>query len=119
MELRRPGLITRLGAPFRGMGQRFILISLVIAGFGFMLLSKSDAVFVDRLRTAIADAATPALEVATHPVEAFNRGLENIRRATASSPPGSLPTGGGHSSKASWSMPGSETVPPKARPRSP
>lgn len=83
MELRRPGLIARLGMPLRGMGQRFILISLVIAGFGFMLLSKSDAVLVDRLRTTVADVAAPVLEAATHPVEAFGRGLANIRELFA------------------------------------
>ncbi|MDH3241071.1 MAG: rod shape-determining protein MreC [Alphaproteobacteria bacterium] len=83
MELRRPGLIARLSAPLRGMGQRFILISLVIAGFGFMLLGKSDVVLVDRLRSSVADVAAPMLEAATHPVQAFNRGLTNIRELFA------------------------------------
>jgi rod shape-determining protein MreC len=83
MELRRPGVIARIAAPLRGMGQRFILISLVIAGFGFMLLGKSDAVFVERMRATVADVAAPVLEAATHPVEVFNRGVVNIRELFA------------------------------------
>jgi rod shape-determining protein MreC len=79
MEYRRPGLITRLAMPFRGMGQRFILASLVIAGFGVLLLGSGGAAFVDRIRIAVADVATPILESAIHPVEAVERGAANLR----------------------------------------
>ncbi|MFB3054304.1 MAG: rod shape-determining protein MreC [Alphaproteobacteria bacterium] len=79
MEFRRPGLIARLASPLRGMGQRFVLASLVIVGFGFMLLGNSGAVFVERMQTAVADVATPILETIAHPVAAVDRGIANIR----------------------------------------
>jgi rod shape-determining protein MreC len=65
------------------MGQRFILVSLVIAGFAFMLLGKSDVVLVERMRATIADVAAPVLDAATHPVDAFSRGLTNIQELFA------------------------------------
>ncbi|HSR56215.1 MAG TPA: rod shape-determining protein MreC [Alphaproteobacteria bacterium] len=79
MEYRRPGLITRLATPFRGMGQRFIFGSLVIAGFGVMLLGSSDSPVVERVRAAVADVATPVLETVMHPVQAVERGIANIQ----------------------------------------
>ena len=72
-------MIVRLTMPQRGVGQRFILASLVVVGFGFMLLSNSGAVFVERIRTTVADVATPILETIVHPVAAVDRGIANIR----------------------------------------
>lgn len=79
MEYRRPGVITRLTMPLRGMGHRFILASLVLAGIGFMILSSSGAAFVDKMRTTVADVATPILETLLHPVTAVEAGIANIR----------------------------------------
>lgn len=83
MEYRRPGLIERLAVPLRGMGQRLVLVSLVVVGFGFMFLANSNAVFVERLRTGVADVAAPILEVVLHPVEAVDRGIGHARELIA------------------------------------
>ena len=79
MEFKRPGLIARLSLPLSGMGQRFTIASLVIAGFGVMILGSSGAVFVERLRMTVADIATPILQTLAEPVTAFNSGIANIR----------------------------------------
>jgi rod shape-determining protein MreC len=79
MDYRRPGLIARLTIPLRGMGHRFVLASLVVAGFGFMLLGNSGGGFVEKMRTTVADVATPILETIVHPVAAVDRGIANIR----------------------------------------
>ncbi len=83
MDYRRPGLIARLAVPLRGMGQRFVFVSLVIAGLAFMVLGRSDAVFVERLRTMVADVATPILETVLHPVEAVDRRIANVKELVA------------------------------------
>ena len=83
MEFTRPGLIARLTMPLRGMGQRFVLASLVVAGFGFMLLGNSGVVFVERIQTTVADVATPILETIAHPVAAVDQGIANIRELFA------------------------------------
>ena len=83
MELRRTRIIARFAMPLRGRGQRFVLASLMIAGFGFMLLGNSGAVFVERMQVAVADVATPILETIVHPVAAVDRGIANIREIFA------------------------------------
>ncbi|MCZ6638023.1 MAG: rod shape-determining protein MreC [Alphaproteobacteria bacterium] len=79
MDFRRPGLIARLSLPLRGIGQLFMIVSLMVAGFAFMILGNSGAVFVERLRTNVADIATPILQTLAAPVAAFNSGIDNIR----------------------------------------
>jgi len=76
-------MIARLTTPLRGMGHRFILASLVVAGFGFMLLGNSEVVFLERMRTTVADVATPILEAIVHPVAAVDQGIANIRELFA------------------------------------
>lgn len=78
MEFRRPGLIARLYGPLRGMRQTFVLASLVIAGFGFMLLGSSGSGVVERMRTAVTDVAAPILEVLAEPVSAASRAADRI-----------------------------------------
>jgi len=83
MEYRRLGIIARLATPLRGMGQRFILASLVVAGFGFMLMGSSELAFIERMRTTVADVAAPVLGTIVHPVAAVDRGITNIRELFA------------------------------------
>ncbi len=72
-------MIPRLAMPLKGMGQRFVLASLVIVGFGFMLLGNGSTVFIERMRTAVTDVATPILETIIHPIAAVDQGITNIR----------------------------------------
>jgi rod shape-determining protein MreC len=83
MDYRRPGLIARLAVSLRGTGQRFVFVSLVVAGLAFMVLGKSDAALVERMRTMVADVATPILETVLHPVEAVDRGIVNVKELVA------------------------------------
>lgn len=83
MEFSGTRIIARFAMPLRGRGQRFVLGSLVIVGFGFMLLGNSGAVFVERMQVAVADVATPILETIVHPVAAVDRGIANIREIFA------------------------------------
>jgi rod shape-determining protein MreC len=61
------------------MGHRFVLASLVVAGFAFMLLGSGSVAFVEKIRTTVADVASPILEAIVHPVAAVDQGIANIR----------------------------------------
>ena len=79
MEFRRPGLITRLTLPARGMGQLFAIASLLVAGLAIMILGNGRAAMVERLRMTVTDVAAPVLEVLAAPVTAIDNGIAGIR----------------------------------------
>lgn len=83
MDYRQPGLIARLSGPFRGAAQRFALGFLILAAFVLMFLGKTDAVVMERARTAVTDIAAPILEALTEPVTAINRGLDHVGQLAA------------------------------------
>lgn len=78
-DFRQPGLITRIAVPLRHTAQRFAFASLVIAAFGLMLLANGGAVFVERMRVAVADVSAPIIGVMARPVAAVNDLAGNIR----------------------------------------
>jgi rod shape-determining protein MreC len=64
----RGNSVVRLATPIRAWTQRFALALMLCTAFGLMLLSRSDAAAVERLRIAIADAFAPILELMVRPV---------------------------------------------------
>lgn len=83
MDFRRPSLIARVAAPFRGAAQRFALGFLMIVAFATMFLGKADTHFVERFRTGVTDVAAPILEAMAEPVAAANRVLAHLGELAA------------------------------------
>jgi rod shape-determining protein MreC len=75
--------MVRIAVPLRGTAHRFALGFLILAAFGLMFLGKADNHFVERLRTAVTDVATPVLEVAAEPISAVNRAIDHVRALAA------------------------------------
>ena len=75
--------MARVAAPLRGAAQRFALGFLLLAAFGLMFLGKSDTHFVERMRTAVTDVATPILEAMAQPVAAVNRTIAYLGELAA------------------------------------
>lgn len=70
--------LNRLGA-LKGVMQRFALLALVGASFALMLLGKADTVLVERVRTSVADAVAPVLDVLSRPAASVAAGVESFR----------------------------------------
>jgi rod shape-determining protein MreC len=75
--------MVRIATPLRGAAQRFALGFLILAAFGLMFLGKADNNFVERLRTAVTDVATPVLEIAAAPISAVNGAIDHVRALAA------------------------------------
>ncbi len=79
----------RLTAPFKGWVQRFALGLLVAAAIGLMILGKTGAPIVERLRLTISDTVVPVLDALSRPVASARavidevRGLVNLRSENA------------------------------------
>lgn len=73
--------LNRLGA-LKGVMQRFALLALVGASFALMLLGKADTVLVERVRTTVADAVAPVLDVLSRPAASLAAGVEAVRGLT-------------------------------------
>ena len=63
---------TQSAVSLRAAVQRFSLGLLVLAAIGAMLIGKADTVLVERVRAAVADLVTPALDAVAKPVAAIN-----------------------------------------------
>lgn len=70
--------LNRLGA-LKGVMQRFALLALVGASFALMLLGKADTILVERVRTSVADAVAPVLDVLSRPAASVAAGVEAVR----------------------------------------
>lgn len=70
--------MNRLGA-LKGVMQRFAVLALVGAAFALMLLGKADTIAVERLRTTVADAMAPVLDVISRPAGSLAEGVEYMR----------------------------------------
>jgi len=73
----------RLVLAFRGVIQRFALPMLVLASAVMILLGTADMLLFDRLRSVVADAAAPVLEVISRPVAAVDAGIDHVRSLVA------------------------------------
>ena len=72
----------RLAVPFKGMVQRFALLSLVLAAFGLMMLGKAETVLVERMRTGVTDVVAPVLDALSRPVATMAEIVDNFRELT-------------------------------------
>ena len=72
----------RLAVPFKGMVQRFALLSLVLAAFGLMILGKAETVLVERMRTGVTDVVAPVLDALSRPVATMAEIVDNLRDLT-------------------------------------
>ncbi|MEX2199868.1 MAG: rod shape-determining protein MreC [Dongiaceae bacterium] len=69
----------RIASPVRAWAQRFTYVLLVGGAFALMMLGKTDAVLVERLRTHVTDALTPILAAIAEPVGAVEQAIENAK----------------------------------------
>ncbi|CCQ72943.1 Cell shape-determining protein MreC [Magnetospira sp. QH-2] len=61
------------------MIQRFTYVSLILAAFTLLMLSKADTVLVDRFRAQVVDAFAPILDLVTRPVDAMDRVIAEVQ----------------------------------------
>ncbi|MDP6172604.1 MAG: rod shape-determining protein MreC [Rhodospirillales bacterium] len=69
----------RIAAPLKSFVQRGTYLALVLAAFGLMLIGKTDAIMVDRLRAEVTDAVAPILEALSRPITTVSKGVDNFR----------------------------------------
>lgn len=72
----------RLALPIKAMAHRFAFLLLVALGAGLLVLGKADVALTERIRTSVADVATPILAVMAEPVDAVRALVENVRELT-------------------------------------
>jgi rod shape-determining protein MreC len=72
------GSVSRLTTPIKAWAQRFAFLFLVVGAFALMLLGKADTVLVERIRTAVGDAAAPILEFIARPIDTIGATVEGI-----------------------------------------
>lgn len=80
---RNPRPIMRIASPIRAWTQRFAYVLLVGGAFALMLMGKTDAVLVERLRTSVTDALTPIMGALSEPVSAIEDAAENAKNLLA------------------------------------
>jgi rod shape-determining protein MreC len=78
-----PRSIYRIVAPAKGFVHRFLYMGLVLAALGLMLLSKADAVLMERVRAQVADAFTPILDAASRPMATVLNFVDEIHALAA------------------------------------
>ena len=76
------GSVSRLTTPIKAWAQRFTFLFLVVGAFSLMLIGKADTVLVERIRTAVGDAAAPILEFIARPIDTISNTLEGIGELT-------------------------------------
>lgn len=69
----------KLSIPVRQALGRLTLPALIAASFGIMLIGKTDAVLVERLRMSLADALAPLYGVLSEPVTAARDAIDEAR----------------------------------------
>lgn len=74
----RLGPVLRLGSPLKSWFQRGTFLLLVAASLTLMMLGKSEAPWVERARTMVADVTAPMLGLLSEPVEATERLFANL-----------------------------------------
>lgn len=72
------GSVSRLTTPIKAWAQRFAFLFLVVGAFALMLLGKADTLMVERIRTAVGDAAAPILEFIARPIDSISGVVEDI-----------------------------------------
>jgi rod shape-determining protein MreC len=72
------GSVSRLTTPIKAWAQRFAFLFLVVGAFALMLLGKADTLLVERIRTAVGDAAAPILEFIARPIDTISATVEGI-----------------------------------------
>lgn len=72
------GSVSRLTTPIKAWAQRFAFLFLVVGAFALMLLGKADTLLVERIRTAVGDAAAPILEFIARPIDSISGAVEGI-----------------------------------------
>ena len=72
------GSVSRLTTPIKAWAQRFAFLFLVVGAFALMLLGKADTLMVERIRTAVGDAAAPILEFIARPIDSISGAVEGI-----------------------------------------
>jgi len=76
-------------SPLRAVAQRFTSLLLVFAAFLVLVIGKADTVLVERVRTAVLDVVTPALDLLSRPISAASdlvtevRALADLRQENA------------------------------------
>jgi rod shape-determining protein MreC len=70
--------VSRLTTPIKAWAQRFAFLFLVVGAFALMLLGKADTLLVERIRTAVGDAAAPILEFIARPIDSISGAVEGI-----------------------------------------
>lgn len=68
------------GAAARSIVQRYGYLALLMAALALLAFARSQAPMVARVRAGAVDAIAPVLEVASRPVEAANRAVEEAQR---------------------------------------
>ena len=69
----------RLSIPLRQVLARLSLPIMIAVAFGVMLLGKADTLLVERLRNTLSDALAPIYAAISHPVNAVDETIEEIR----------------------------------------
>ncbi len=74
----RLGPMLRMGSPLKSWFQRGTFLLLVAASLTLMMLGKSEAPWVEKARTMVADVTAPVLALLTEPVTATERLFANL-----------------------------------------
>ncbi|MGE3968120.1 MAG: rod shape-determining protein MreC [Dongiaceae bacterium] len=74
----RLGPMLRVGSPLKSWFQRGTFLLLVAASLTLMMLGKSEAPWVEKARTMVADVTAPVLALLTEPVTATERLFANL-----------------------------------------
>lgn len=73
----------RLTAPVKAAAHRLALPFLILLSVMLILLGKADVLVIDRLRTVVADAASPLLDVLAQPVASVAAGVQKVQNMAA------------------------------------
>ncbi|MFQ6018418.1 MAG: rod shape-determining protein MreC [Kiloniellaceae bacterium] len=73
------GPVSHITTPLKAWAQRFAFLFLVVTAFALMLVGKADVFLIERARTAVVDAVTPVLDLASRPIGALGDLIEGVR----------------------------------------
>lgn len=77
MKNRKHASLHGLTQPGMGLANRVGYLTLVLAAFALMLLGKADLTVMERVRSSVADAVAPVLDVLSRPVATLDRLVED------------------------------------------
>jgi rod shape-determining protein MreC len=75
----RVGPVIRLASPLKAWVQRFAFLMLVAAALSLLVIGRTNLAVVERARSAVTDAITPILNVATRPADAMVEAIDSVR----------------------------------------